>query len=252
MTRADRAALARTTGEHVGWRSHTFADGVRSLTLLEPLDVALAGRLWTRVAQLIARGTRRLIVDATAIEPTGDEPALLAAVFAGQVGSCHTVVVAPVGSPLTDRLPASVGVAATVTDAHHQLESGIVRQAHRSSAAPGGRLPAGERHALAIRQSWRWAQRAAREGEYERALGWLQLVERIEGHLPPEWSEARDVWTAAWTAQTAVRPYHRSPSGRWNPVRFKAVSGLLPCGPDRLNPRVFFQENRGVYDGIPT
>ena len=208
--------LARMAGERAGWRSHTFADGVRSLTLLDPLDVALAGRLWSRIAQLIARGARRLIVDASAIDATGDEPALLAAVFAGQAASCHTVVVAPAGSSLTDRLPATVGVALTLTDAHHQLESGIIREAHRPPAAPGGRLPAGERDALAIRQSWRWAQRAAREGDYERALGWLQLVERIAGELPSEWREARDVWTAAWRAQAAMRPRHERP-GRTGP-----------------------------------
>jgi hypothetical protein len=218
MTRTDREELAGMAAERAGWRSHTFADGVRSLTLVAPLDVALAGRLWSRIAELIARGTRRLIVDASAIDPTGDEPALLAAVLAGQPASCHTIVVAPAGSAPTERLPASVGVALTLTDAHHQLASGLVRQARRPPAAPGSRMPADERHALATRQSWRWAQRAAREGDYERALGWLQLIERIDGRLPPAWSEARATWTAAWTEAAATDASRRSSRAAGGPA----------------------------------
>ena len=212
MTRTDRSELARTGGERAGWRSHTFADGVRSLTLLAPLDVALAGRLWSRIAQLLARGTRRLIVDASSIQAAGDEPALLAAVFAGHPASCHAVVVVPAGSSLTDLLPASVGIARTLTDAHHQLASGIVHQTRRRPAPPAGPIPPAERRALAIRQSWRWAQQAAREGDYERALSWLDMIERTDGRLPPEGHEARKLWTAAWTAQIRSGPCR--PPGR--------------------------------------
>lgn len=207
-----RADRARAKAEHPGWRSHTFGDGVRCLTLLGPIDVALAGRLWTRIAELISRGGRRLIVDASAIDPAGEAPALLAAVFAGHRGSCHAVVIAPGGSSLTDRLPASVGVARSLTDAHRQLVAGIVRQP-TVRAAPAGRMPAGERRALATRQALRWAQRAAREGDYERALGWLHAIEHADGRLPPEWQEARRVWGAAWTEQAAAGPC-RPPAGR--------------------------------------
>ncbi len=123
MAEADRVALASLAGERTGWRSHTFADGVRSLTLIEPLDAPLADRLGGRIAQLIERGARRLIVDASAIDPASEEPALLAAALAGQAPSCHAVVVAPVGSSLTNRLPATVGVAITLTEAHRQLDA---------------------------------------------------------------------------------------------------------------------------------
>ena len=42
-----------------------------------------------------------------------------------------------------------------------------------SRPAPAARIPAAERHALAVRQSLRWAERAARERDYERAShGW--------------------------------------------------------------------------------
>ena len=187
LDRAERSASARAGEARGGWRSHTFADGVRSLTLVGPLDVALAGRLWSRIAELLTRGARRLIIDASAIEPAGEEPALLAAVLAGHRSSCQVVVIVPAGSSLTDLLPTSVGVALTLTDAHRQLACGVIRHARRAPAVPGGRLTAVERRTLSIRQAIRWAQRAAREGEYERALGWLDVIERTEGQLPLVW-----------------------------------------------------------------
>lgn len=218
-TRTEGRAAMSDGGAEAGWRSHTFADGVRSLTLLGPLDVQLAGRLWTRVSELIARGSRRLIVDASRIEPTGNQPSLLAAVFAGRPASYQAVVVAPPGSALSDLLPSSVGVTLSLTDAHRQLQEGILRQeprrppVRRPPAAPAGRLPTEERHALAVRQSLRWAQRAAREGDYERALAWLQMVEYIEGRLPAEWRRTREAWKDDWAAQVAgprrVRPARR-------------------------------------------
>lgn len=81
---------------------------------------------------------------------------------------------------------------------------------------PAGRMPAGERHVLAIRQSLRWAQRCAREGDYERALGWLAMVERIDGALPDPWPQMRTAWQAAWTAQSRRRPA-RGPGPRPRP-----------------------------------
>lgn len=191
-------------GEPAGWRSHTFADGVRSLTLVGPLDAALAGRLWTRVSELLDRGCRRLVVDASAIEPTGEQCALLAAVFAGRPASYQAVVVAPATSELVDLLPSTVGVALSLSDAHVQLRRGTVRRP-APPAAPAARLPAAERRVLAVRQSLRWADRAAREGDYERALSWLSIVERTDGRLDAHWAAARKHWTAAWTEQVGAR-----------------------------------------------
>ncbi len=209
--RPRQGRLSRPTGdhEHPGWRSHTFGDGVRSLTLVGPLDVGLAGRLWARVSELMERGARRLIVDARGIALTSDEPALLAAVFAGRPASCQTVVVAPAGSSLLDMLPASVGTTRSLTEAHRQLMTGIVRHEAGRRPGPGARIPAEERHALAIRQSLRWAERAAREGDYERALSWLSTVERVDGRLPDGWRRQREVWLAAWAAQSAQPPCRR-------------------------------------------
>ncbi len=206
--------VGRDQSGRPGWRSHTFADGVRSLTLVGPLDVALAGRLWTRISELVQRGCRRLIVDASAIDPVGDAPALLAAVFAGRPASYQAVVVAPSGSALADLLPGSVGVTLSLTDAHRQLQTGIVRHEARRRPGPGAKIPAAERHALAIRQSLRWAERAAREGDYERALSWLNMVERVEGELPQEWRDHREVWIAAWAAQATHDPCRRRPGRR--------------------------------------
>jgi hypothetical protein len=199
---AGELAQLAMAGRTADWRSHTFQDGVRSLTLVGPLDAALAGRLWTRISELLERGCRRLIVDASAIDPAGEQPALLAAIFTGRPASFYAVVVAPRGSVLVDLLPASVGVAPSLSDAHRQLRVGSVRRPARSRPAPAGRIPAVERHALSIRQSLRWAERAAREGDYDRALSWLEMVERIEGRLDDQWRHARDVWVAAWTTQT--------------------------------------------------
>lgn len=196
------------------WRSHTFGDGVRLLTLLGPLDVALAGRLWTRISELLERGCRTLIVDASAIEPAGDQPALLAAVFAGRPASFRAVVIAPSGSPLVDLLPGSVGVALTLSDAHRQLLAGTLRHPARLRPAPAGRIPTVERHALSTRQMLRWAARAAREGDYDGALAWLDLVEHADGCLDEDWRHVRAVWVAAWAGQTRHDPCRPRPGRR--------------------------------------
>jgi hypothetical protein len=204
---SENARYARMGSDEspAGWRSHTFADGISSLTLIGPLDVALAGRLWTRISELIERGGRRLIVDASTIDPTGEQPALLASVFVGRPPSYQAVVVAPPASALVDLLPRGVGVTLSLSDARRQLASGIVR--HRRSSGPvgpAGRIPPAERHALATRQSLRWAERAAREGDFERALSWLSMLERVEGGLPERWRRQRKAWVAAWAAQTTA------------------------------------------------
>jgi hypothetical protein len=197
---ADSPTDLAHAGERPAWRSHTFADGVRSLALMGPLDAALTGRLWTRVSELLDRGCRRLVVDASAIEPSGEQCALLASVFADRPPSYQAVIVSPPGSELVDMLPSSVGVALSLSDAHGQLRGGNVRRP-APPAAPAARLPDAERRALSVRQSLRWAERAAREGDYEGALAWLSVVERAEGSLDEHWRAARKLWTAACDEQ---------------------------------------------------
>lgn len=184
-----------------GWRSHTFADGVRALTLTAPLDVPMAGRLWARVTELQERGCRRLIVDVSGVELDGDSPALLASVLANRPASLASIVVAPPASGLERLLPAAVAVTPSLSDARRQLTTGLARREPARGPGPAGRIPAAERHALAVRQSLRWAERGAREGDYERALAWLTMIERTEGGLPASWQERRRAWLAAWTAR---------------------------------------------------
>lgn len=85
------------------------------------------------------------------------------------------------------------------TSAH--AATGTGREHGKGTTGPGGRIPDDERHALAVRQSLRWAERAAREGDYERALGWLRMVEQVDGRLDGAWRRRREEWRAAWTAQ---------------------------------------------------
>lgn len=191
-----------------GWRSHTFSDGVRSLTLNDRLDAQTAARLWARLAELMERGCRHLVVDASAVEPLVDEPALLAAAFAGWPASCQAVVIAPAGSTVAAELPPCVGVAGTLTEARRQLKAGIVSRENRKRQGPAKGLSAGERHELAVRQSLRWAERSAHEGDYEQALSWLATVEAVEGQLPDVWHERRRAWLTAQRAQAASRKGH--------------------------------------------
>lgn len=86
----------------------------------------------------------------------------------------------------------------------------------KGPSGPGIRIPVDERHALAVRQSLRWAERAAQEGDYERALGWLRMVEQVDGALEDGWRRRREEWRAAWTGQLAqgARPRPRAGSAR--------------------------------------
>jgi len=79
------------------------------------------------------------------------------------------------------------------------------RDERNGTTGPGISIPLDERHALAVRQSLRWAERAASEGDYERALGWLRMVEQVDGRLDAAWRERRKQWSAAWTAQFVQR-----------------------------------------------
>lgn len=79
------------------------------------------------------------------------------------------------------------------------------RDERRGAAGPGIRMPTEERHALAVRQSLRWAERAASEGDYERALGWLRMVEQVGRPLDPRWRRRREQWRTA-RARQLVHP----------------------------------------------
>ena len=118
--RDERERMERRGGGLRGWRSHTFADGVRSLTLMGPLDVRLAVRLRTRVSELAALGCRRVILDLGATELTDEQALLLALAVAAPPQDCRAVVVAPPASRRAS-FPGWLVVAASLNDARRLL-----------------------------------------------------------------------------------------------------------------------------------
>lgn len=66
------------------------------------------------------------------------------------------------------------------------------------------------RHARAVAQSLRWADEAARMGEYDKALNWLDTVEAVSGGLDADWVTKRGVWTAAGSAHPQSNARDRS------------------------------------------
>jgi hypothetical protein len=60
------------------------------------------------------------------------------------------------------------------------------------------------RHARAVEQSLKWAEEAARRGDYEAALRWLVTVEAVEGgELPPGLRAKRRRWATAAAARSS-------------------------------------------------
>lgn len=195
----------------VGWWSHTFSDGVRSITLTAALDGEAADRLRGRLRELCEGGCDRLIVDVTAaVEPGTGAPALLAAVFEDYPWDCEVVVVMARGSQLDGLLPARVAVAWSLSDARRLLAF-VPRQSNPPERrAPAGAIGAEDRHALAVRQALRWAAQTAGTGDYENALRGLATIERVEGALPADWQQRRQAWLAAANrAQATRRPGRR-------------------------------------------
>lgn len=196
--RRERGPARRGSGiGEARWRSHTFSDGVYAITLTGRLDAGVADGLRARLSELRARGTSRLILDVTAAGAAGTaERVLVAKIFAGHAAACEVVVVTPVRSALGGALPAGVSLAQTVSEARRHFGF-HARQRTRQRPAPAGRISMGERHVLELRQSLRWAERIAGEGDFERALEALAAVERGGDPLSARWQERRAAWLAA-------------------------------------------------------
>jgi hypothetical protein len=216
-SRADarRGSMARERhGDGGAWRSHTFSDGVCSITLTAALDPGLADRLRERLRQLAQRGCDRLILDLTAaLEPGGEAPALLARLLAAHPPSCEVVVVVPRRSALDELLPARIAVAWSLSDARRLLASPPAGRRARRQRGPAGAIAPADRHALAVRQALRWAAQMAGAGDYESALRALATIEGVEGSLAPGWRERRQAWLAASGAQ-AERTGRAAPGAR--------------------------------------
>jgi hypothetical protein len=194
-------------GDGAGWRSHTFSDGLCSITLTAALDTETADRLRGRLRELGERGCDRLIVDVSAaVAPGTEAPALLARVFQAQPPSCEVVVVLARDSALDGLLPARIAVAWSLSDARRLLAFHSEQRGARQRLAPAGAISPGDRHALAVRQALRWAAQAAGAGDYERALRGLTTIERVEGALSEGWQERRQAWLVASRGQDTATP----------------------------------------------
>jgi hypothetical protein len=99
------------------WRSHTFADGVHAITLTGRLDGELVADVRARVRQLIVRGHRRVVLDATRIDATATEARRVAELLLQPRGRCRIAVLLPAEIARAVWLPAGVARVATLADA---------------------------------------------------------------------------------------------------------------------------------------
>jgi len=199
-------------GEHMGgwWRSHTFMDGTREIVLRVRVGPVVAGALHARLCEMTAHGCERVVLDLTAAEPLeSEELDLLAGALAGQPADCWIALVmrdhGDHGGPVP-ALGEHVCVAGSLSYARRLLEE----RAARSRRVPAGPLVPPDRHALAVRQSLRWASLAAAKGDYDTALSWLATVEAVDGGLPAEWRRRQQAWRLAGrTASDSHGPRQR-------------------------------------------
>jgi hypothetical protein len=175
-----------------GWRSHTFPDGMYAITPRR-LDRAVVTAIRRRVRELLGGGRGWLILDLSEAGALGREERRGVTEML-DVGEHRTriAVVLPHGATAHWLAP-EVHLAGTMLEARLLLDtqratSGQVRH------GPGEALSPADRHELAVRQSLRWAETAAAEGDFTRALSWLATVEAIEGRLPAGWEQRRRAW----------------------------------------------------------
>lgn len=176
------------------WQSHTFMDGTREIVLRARLAPVVAGALHARLCELTAHGCDRLVLDLSGAGPLGrEELGLLAGALAGQPPDCRMAVVVPDHVPAGDALGEEIRVADSLSGARRALQA----PRGRRGRAPAGPQVQPDHHALAVRQSLRWATLAAAEGDFDTALSWLANAEAAEGSLPAEWRRRRQAWTLA-------------------------------------------------------
>lgn len=63
---------------------------------------------------------------------------------------------------------------------------------------------AGTRHEHAVANTLSWADQAAAEGEYARALAWLDALDAIGAPLPEAYEAKRPVWARAFAARAEL------------------------------------------------
>ncbi len=190
----------------VWWQSHTFMDGTREIVLCARLAPVIAGALHARLCELTAHGCDRVVLDLSGAGPLGrEELGLLAGALAGQPPDCRMAVVVPDGVPAGEALGDGIRVADSLSGARRALQG----PAGRRGRAPAGPQVQPDHHALAVRQSLRWATLAASAGDYEAALAWLASAEAAEGSLSAEWRRRRQAWSLARQGGLTMRVHHR-------------------------------------------
>jgi hypothetical protein len=185
------------------WRLSFPPDGSAVFAIDGPFDGAAAGTLRTRIEELTADERLGLVLDLSA---AGE-------LDAGQVGRLLRIVsyaqpdcpvVAIVRNP--DAVRERIFVAhrrvrlwpvASRADARGVLHAvtpsrGRPQPGRAGIGARGRHL--GEQRRHAVSRSLHWAQRSAAMGDYADALGWLELVEAVDGSLAPEWRARRRSW----------------------------------------------------------
>jgi hypothetical protein len=181
-------------------------DGTREIVLSARLAPVVAGALHARLCELTAHGCDRLVLDLSGAGPLGrEELGLLAGALAGQPPDCRMAVVVPDDVPAESALGDQVRVADSLTDARRALRE----PARRRGRAPAGPQVQPDHHALAVRQSLRWAALAAAEGDYDTALAWLSSAEAAAGSLPAEWRRRRQAWMLARQGALTSRVHHQ-------------------------------------------
>jgi hypothetical protein len=183
-------------GERAGgwWRSHTFMDGTREMILHVRLGPVVAGALHARLCEMTAHGCERVVIDLTAAGPLGaEELGLLAGALAGQPPDCRVAIVTPEPIDASVTLGQHVRVTRSLSAARRELDESRAQERR----TPAGPLLPPDRHALAVRQSLRWASLAAAQGDYDTALSWLATVEALTGALPAEWRRRQQAWRRA-------------------------------------------------------
>lgn len=176
-----------------GWRSHTFADGMHAITPIR-LDGGVAVAIRRRVRELLGGGRGWLIFDLSELRSLGErERRSIEEILDVGADRARVAVVLPRSAGSAGWLAAEVHLAGTLLEARLLLDTQRAASVQRRHG-PAEAISPADRHELAVRQSLRWAETAAAEGDFARAVSWLATVEAIEGQLPAGWEQRRRAW----------------------------------------------------------
>jgi len=182
------------------WRLSFPPDGAAVFALDGPFDAAATTTLRSRIDELTADLRLGLVIDLGAAGELDAEQQgrLLRVVATARAGLAVAAIVRDPDA-LRERIFAAhrdlrLWPVATAAEARVALHAA----APPPAAAPWAPVGAGDdlasRRRRAVARSLHWAARSAAIGDYADALGWLELVEAVDGTLAPEWCERRRSW----------------------------------------------------------